>query len=189
MDLWVTNLAHKDLYRGPICDDSYLFENLGDGEGFGFIDVRETSGIEIKPLGGAVAEGDELVAFNGKMVDVTKNIWKSLNGLLGKRVKLTFKNKKTEKNVDISLNPIPAGQENRLLLEEWIDSRREVVKQKTSDKVAYIYMRAMGRGDLQRFLKELERDAVPRKEPTHRVVVRSDRDLGHQGEGRIRTAP
>lgn len=110
-----------------------------------------------------VASGDELVAINGKIVDVTKNIWEYLNGMLGKRVKLTFKNRKTEENVDISLMPIPAGQENRLLLEEWIDSRRELVKQKTGDKVAYIYMRAMGRGDLERFLKELERDAVPRK--------------------------
>jgi len=37
------------------------------------------------------------------------------------------------------------------------------VKQKTGDEVAYLYMRAMGMGDLTRFLLELERDAVPRK--------------------------
>jgi hypothetical protein len=61
MDLWVTNLAHKDIYRGPICDDSYLFENLGPGSDYDFRDVRENSGIPVKPLGGAVTEGDELM--------------------------------------------------------------------------------------------------------------------------------
>ncbi len=61
MDLWVTNLAHKDVYRGPICDDSYLFENQGEAGRYDFIDVRESSGIEIKPLGGSVTEGDELM--------------------------------------------------------------------------------------------------------------------------------
>ncbi len=61
MDLWVTNLAHKDVYRGPICDDSYLFKNLGKDEGYRFEDVREGSGIPVKPLGGALTEGDELM--------------------------------------------------------------------------------------------------------------------------------
>ncbi len=112
---------------------------------------------------GGVTVGDELVAVNGKTVDAKKNIWTCFNGRLGKRVTLTFKSQKLKKNIEVSLEPISSGAENRLRLEEWIASRREVVKQKTGDKVAYIYMRAMGRGDLNRFLKELERDAVPRE--------------------------
>jgi len=112
---------------------------------------------------GSVAAGDELIAINGKLVDAKKNIWKHLNGMLDKRVTLTFRSQKLKKNIDIHLKPIYASRENRLLLEEWISSRRELVRKKTGDEVAYIYMRAMGRGDLQRFLRELERDAVPRK--------------------------
>ena len=112
---------------------------------------------------GSVAVGDELIAINGKTVDIEKNIWTYFNGMLEKRVTLTFKSQKLKKNIDVSMKPISSGAENRLLLEEWIASRREIVKQKTGDNVAYIYMRAMGRGDLNRFLKELERDAVPRK--------------------------
>jgi len=107
--------------------------------------------------------GDELVAINGKAVNAQKNIWTSLNGLMGKRVTLTFKSQKANKNIDVSVEPILSYAENRLLLEEWIESRREIVKQKTDDQVAYIYMKAMGRSDLSRFLRELERDAVPRK--------------------------
>ena len=61
MDLWVTNLAHKDVYRGPICDDSYLFENQGEEGGWTFRDVRAESGIPVKPLAGMITEGDELM--------------------------------------------------------------------------------------------------------------------------------
>ncbi|MEA3560017.1 MAG: FG-GAP-like repeat-containing protein [Candidatus Thermoplasmatota archaeon] len=61
MDLWVTNLAHKDPWRGPICDDSYLFENLGADQGWSFADRREASGIPIKQIPGAVGGGDELM--------------------------------------------------------------------------------------------------------------------------------
>jgi hypothetical protein len=62
MDLWVTNLAHKDAWRGPICDDSYLFENQGPEHGFQFVDVRENSGIPIKDIpGGILGDGDELM--------------------------------------------------------------------------------------------------------------------------------
>jgi tricorn protease len=112
---------------------------------------------------GSVAVGDELVAINGEVVEPKINIWKYFNGMLEKRVTLTFKSQKLKKNIDVSMKPISSGAENRLLLEEWIESRREIVKRKTGDNVAYIYMRAMGRGDLNRFLKELEQDAVPRK--------------------------
>jgi len=112
---------------------------------------------------GDVAPGDELVAVNRKPIDLRKNIWRYFNGMLGKRVTMAFKSQKLKKNIDVHIEPISSGAENRLLLEEWIESRRELVQQKTDDKVAYLYMRAMGRGDLQRFLKELERDAVSRK--------------------------
>ena len=61
MDLWVTNLAHKDPWRGPICDDSYLFENLGEEENYTFEDVREGSGIPLKSIPGAIGGGDELM--------------------------------------------------------------------------------------------------------------------------------
>ena len=61
LDLWVTNLAHKDAYRGPICDDSYLFENLGKEGNFSFADRREESGIEVKRIPGTLRDGDELM--------------------------------------------------------------------------------------------------------------------------------
>ncbi|MFQ5722239.1 MAG: S41 family peptidase, partial [Candidatus Aminicenantales bacterium] len=110
-----------------------------------------------------IKAGHELIAIDDKPLKASQNIWRYLNGKLKKRLKLTFQAQKAEKKIDVFLKPISAREENSLLLEEWIQSRKELVKKKTNDQVAYIYMRAMGRRDLERFLKELEREAVPRK--------------------------
>ena len=112
---------------------------------------------------GAVAAGDELVAVDGKPVEPGVNFWRYFNGKLDKRVKLTFRRAQTPKPIEVTIKPVSAGEENRLLLEEWIASRRAAVEAQSGGQVAYLYMRAMGMGDLTRFLLELERDAVPRK--------------------------
>lgn len=122
--------------------------------------------IKDGPLYDQISEvtiGDELVAVNGKPVKITTNIWTYFNGMLDRRLTLNFMSRKLKKAIDVSLKPISSGEENRLLLMEWVESRRKIVKQKTDDRISYIYMRAMGGGNLRRFLKELERDAVPRK--------------------------
>jgi tricorn protease len=112
---------------------------------------------------GEVAAGDELLAVDGKTIAAGINFWRYFNGKLEKRVKLIFRNPKTQKTAEVTIKPVSSGEENRLLLEEWIASRREAVKAKGGNELAYIYLRAMGMGDLTRFLLELERDAVPRK--------------------------
>jgi tricorn protease len=112
---------------------------------------------------GAVAAGDELVAVDGKPVKPGVNFWRYFNGKLDKRVKLTFRRAQEPKPAEVTIKPVSAGEENRLLLEEWIASRRAAVEAQSGGQVAYLYMRAMGMGDLTRFLLELERDAVPRK--------------------------
>jgi len=55
-DLWLTNLAHKDAYRGPICDDSALYLNNGNKSGYNFTDIRPSSGIPIKAVMGGEDE-------------------------------------------------------------------------------------------------------------------------------------
>ncbi|MCH7782815.1 PD40 domain-containing protein [candidate division KSB1 bacterium] len=110
-----------------------------------------------------VAPGDELISLNGESVGTSENIWKALNGNSNKRLKMKFRKSDSGEEVEVSVKPGSGGAENRLKLEEWITGKRDQVTDKTGDDVAYLYMRAMGRGDLNRFLLELERDAVPRK--------------------------
>ncbi|MFC1725720.1 S41 family peptidase [candidate division KSB1 bacterium] len=109
----------------------------------------------------SVNAGDALVSINGKPVNSGENIWKHLNGQRNKRVKLLFNSKSLKRNVEVSIKPVSSI--SGLLQEEWISGRKEFIKKKTNDKIAYIYMSAMGMGNLNRFLKELERDAVSSK--------------------------
>ena len=110
-----------------------------------------------------VSAGDELTAVNDSPVSVGSSIWKLLNGQLNKRLKLTFVRKTDKKQVDLHIEPLSSGAENRLRLVEWVNTNRDRVREKTGDRAAYLYMSAMGQSNLSRFLKELERDAFPRK--------------------------
>jgi hypothetical protein len=56
LDLVVGNLAHKDPERGPICDDSKIYLNLGPEQGYKFEDIRAKAGFPIKPVGGGEEE-------------------------------------------------------------------------------------------------------------------------------------
>ena len=51
LDMFVSNLVHKDPNRGKFCDDSKLYVNNGP-KGWNFTDRRANSGIPIKPVGG-----------------------------------------------------------------------------------------------------------------------------------------
>jgi len=59
LDLWVSNLAHKDsenyggLGRGYYCDDSMMYKNSGAPK-FEFEDKRKDTGIPITPVGATV---------------------------------------------------------------------------------------------------------------------------------------
>ncbi|UCH89722.1 MAG: PKD domain-containing protein [Thermoplasmata archaeon] len=72
LDLWVSNLVHKYVsstdIRGYICDDSNIFVSQG-APFYNFSDIRLTSGIPTKPIGGAGTYiGDELW-FNAAIAD------------------------------------------------------------------------------------------------------------------------
>jgi PKD repeat protein len=74
LDIWATNLVHKYVgptgipsmpydIRGYVCDDSNMFRNAG-APYYNFTDIRSTSGIATKPIGGSgTYQGDEL--FDG----------------------------------------------------------------------------------------------------------------------------
>ncbi|MCK5560774.1 MAG: VCBS repeat-containing protein, partial [Thermoplasmata archaeon] len=56
LDLFESNLVHKDLYRGPICGDSRLYQNNGPASNYDFTNIRVASGIPEKSVGGGEDE-------------------------------------------------------------------------------------------------------------------------------------
>ena len=111
----------------------------------------------------SVRAGDVVLSINRNPISATKNVWEILNDEMGHRIEISVKSQKLGRMATVKVKPISSRAQSHLALEEWIRSRKALVKAKTHDQVAYIYMRAMGSSDLKRFLKELERDAVPRK--------------------------
>ncbi|MFH1944616.1 MAG: S41 family peptidase, partial [Acidobacteriota bacterium] len=110
-----------------------------------------------------ISPGDRIAAVNDTPLSADSSIWTLLNGQLNRRLKLTFIRKSDTKQVDLQIEPLSSGAENRLRLVEWVSANRDRVREKTGDRAAYLYMSAMGQSNLSRFLKELERDAFPRK--------------------------
>jgi len=111
----------------------------------------------------SVRSGDVILSINRKSISANRNVWEILNGKMDHRIEMTVRSQKFGRTVTVKLKPISSQAQKKLALEEWIQSRKAIVKARTHNQVAYIYMRAMGSSDLKRFLKELERDAVPRK--------------------------
>ncbi len=111
----------------------------------------------------SISVGDEIVAIDDEPVSTNENIWLLLNGHVGRRLYVTVKSRRSGDEMRLTVRPISSGAERSLRQREWVESRREIVTRETGDQGAYIYMSAMGTGDLNRFLLELERDAVPRE--------------------------
>ncbi len=64
IDLWVSNLAHRDLARALICDSSYFFVSDGPENNYTFTDMFDSSGVPAYPPG-----GDEELYFGVAITD------------------------------------------------------------------------------------------------------------------------
>ncbi len=105
-------------------------------------------------FGKDIKEGDELVSVNGKKIDKNKNREEYfLSPSREEEVILTFA--RSGKNYQVKLHPETTGQLNNQLYDEWIESNRKYVEEKSDNKIAYVYMKNMSGGSLNDFLLEM----------------------------------
>ena len=101
-----------------------------------------------------VKKGDELVAVNGVRVDKAVNREKYFSGAVAAdELKLRFS--RGGKEFDVKVHPATFSEVKSLAYKEWEDQRADIVGQKTSGRVGYIHMRAMGAEDLDSFLLKM----------------------------------
>ena len=99
-------------------------------------------------------KGDVLIAVNGEKVNTSKNresyftTPSSLNELT-----LTFKRNGSEFNVNI--HPSSSGNIRNLIYDEWQDENQDYVNSKSNNRIAYVHMKNMGGGELQKFKEDL----------------------------------
>nr|MCR4859539.1 PDZ domain-containing protein [Bacteroidales bacterium] len=101
-----------------------------------------------------IRKGDELVAVDGQRVERERNRERYFSGAVAKdEMKLTFQ--RGGKEFDVKIHPSTFASVKALAYKEWETQRAETVSQKTSGKVGYIHMRAMGGEDLNSFLLKM----------------------------------
>ena len=101
-----------------------------------------------------IRKGDELVAVNGVKVDKAVNREKYFSGAVAAdELALTFR--RGGKEFDTKVHTASFSELKTLAYKEWEEERADIVSQKTSDRVGYIHMRAMGAEDLESFLLKM----------------------------------
>ncbi len=110
-----------------------------------------------------VAEGEYLLAVNGRSLDAAKDPWAAFQGLAGEVVALTVNTRPTPEGArEIVVEPY--SSENRLRYLAWIEDNRHRVDQATGGRVGYIYVPdtgVLGQNELVRqFLAQYTRDAL-----------------------------
>jgi tricorn protease len=104
--------------------------------------------IDVKP-------GDILVKVNDEEVDKTKDRnFYFTQPSRDKELKLTFN--RNGQNIIVKVHPQNGLFNN--LYDEWIDRNQKTVDEKSSGRIAYGYMKNMGRGELEQFIVDMTKE-------------------------------
>lgn len=101
-----------------------------------------------------IKAGDELIAVNGVEVDVQRNRESYFISPLS-RDEIELKFDRSGDEYSIKLKPISSNGFETLLYDEWMDRNQKIVDEKSDKRIAYIHMKNMGQGELNRFKKEI----------------------------------
>jgi tricorn protease len=97
---------------------------------------------------------DILTAVNGSKVSDNENREKYFSfPSLPDELTLTFT--RSGKTFDVTIKPHNHSFVNNLLYDEWIATNNRIVKDKSNDRIAYVYMKDMSAQSLQKFLIDM----------------------------------
>jgi tricorn protease len=105
--------------------------------------------VDIRP-------GDVLLKVNGEAIDTKqdRNLYFTRPSL-DRELVLTFR--RGSQDVDVKLHPQPYQLLVNNLYDEWVETNRQRVNEKSKDRIAYGYMKNMGQGELENFLVDMTR--------------------------------
>ena len=106
-----------------------------------------------------VRKGDRLTAVNGIPVDEKENREKYFS-VVNPQTEITLTFTRDGKSFECNLHTFRSGALRSALYEEWVEQRRTMVNTQTKGRVAYLHMNDMGVGSLNKFLTEMNRDAI-----------------------------
>jgi tricorn protease len=120
----------------------------------------------VGPLAAAgvdAAEGDAILAVNGRALDGSVNLFALLAGTVDKQVSLTLSRDGTSKAAR-TVVVIPIASETGLRQWEWVQHNRDYVDRKSAGRVAYVYLPDTADGGFtffnRMFFAESDKDAL-----------------------------
>ncbi len=119
--------------------------------------LRITSVVPLGPaaLTGEIAEGDVLMAVNGRPVGAGVNLNERLAGLVNRRVTLRIERTGSPAR-DVVIQPTSQGTEKSLLYRAWVSANREYVLKVSGGRLGYVHMINMSAGALDQLHIDLD---------------------------------
>lgn len=109
-----------------------------------------------------IRAGDQLIAVNGKSIDPEMNReWYFAQPSIDKELALTFK--RGEEEYTVKLHPTSYGSIRNERYDEWEEACQEMVDQKSDKRIAYVHMKNMGMGELNKFLEDMVSEGQQRE--------------------------
>jgi tricorn protease len=100
--------------------------------------------------------GDYVLAVNGMELKTPDNYWKLFNLLPGRKFEFTLNSKpETAGAWTILLDPLSGGALADLQYEQWVDARKDMVKNLSHGQIGYLHIRAMDARSLEKFQRDL----------------------------------
>ncbi|GMV36866.1 MAG: tricorn protease [Fimbriimonadales bacterium] len=106
-----------------------------------------------------LSPGDTILQVDGKPVQHNESLHELLDGTVGKVVTLEVSNG-TEKR-EVRIRPISGSALSEARYENMVDTRRAAVLEQSGGKLYYMHIQSMNLPSLERFERELWRDAAP----------------------------
>ncbi len=131
--------------------DGWLVGRILPGEAS---DPRARSPLEAPGTG--IAAGDRLIAVDGQPVDVSKGPGPLLIGTAGKPVELTVL--RAADGQPHRAVVIPLADERRLRYQDWVASRRALVRELSDDRLGYLHVPDMQSEGWSDFHRDLRRE-------------------------------
>ena len=154
LDFRTKGKEQKTFYKTKSIETGILFEDENPYKVKGFV---SKSPIDI--LDNPIRPGDILVAVNGKEVNTDKNRNQYFTATsMSDEIVLSFKHRM--RKYDVKIHPIDSRKVSDLLYDEWIMSKQKMVDKASDKRVAYVYMKNMGKKSLENFIIDMTTEAI-----------------------------
>jgi C-terminal processing protease CtpA/Prc len=99
--------------------------------------------------------GDYVMQINGRDVKLDEHLWEILNNQGGRDLTLMVNDKPTKQGArEIKYRAISSGQWSQMRYQQWVETNRKWVEEKSGGRVGYVHIAGMGGGNRVTFEEE-----------------------------------